>query len=112
MSATAAFVRSTSSGDLHDPEALRGYVLGEHVVDALRRIAISVQDEPRTRAFSITGPYRSGKSIFRAFALRSPRPQKRTYTPQRGQASATSGLAADGTHSYVSAGNSGYRTAG
>ncbi len=51
-------------GDLHDPEALRGYVLGEHVVDALRRIAISVQDEPRTRAFSITGPYGSGKSSF------------------------------------------------
>ena len=50
--------------DLRDSDVLRGYVLGEHVIDALRRIAISVQDEPRTRAFSITGPYGSGKSSF------------------------------------------------
>ena len=50
--------------DRGDPEVLRGYVLGEHVLDALRRIAISLQEEPRTRAFSITGPYGSGKSSF------------------------------------------------
>lgn len=50
--------------DLGDLEVLRGYVLGEHVLDGLRRIAISLQDEPRTRAFSITGPYGSGKSSF------------------------------------------------
>jgi hypothetical protein len=50
--------------DLRDPEVLRGYVLGEHVVDALRRIAISLQEGPRSRAWSITGPYGSGKSSF------------------------------------------------
>lgn len=50
--------------DLRDPDVLRGYVFGEHVLDALRRIAISFQEEPRTRAFSITGPYGSGKSSF------------------------------------------------
>lgn len=50
--------------DLRDPEVLRGYVFGEHVLDALRRIAISFQGEPRTRAFSVTGPYGSGKSSF------------------------------------------------
>ena len=50
--------------DLRDPEVLRGYVPGEHVTDALRRIAVALQDEPRTRAWSITGPYGSGKSSF------------------------------------------------
>ncbi len=50
--------------DLHDPEVLHGYVAGEHVLDALRRVAVSLQDGPRTRAFSITGPYGSGKSSF------------------------------------------------
>jgi hypothetical protein len=50
--------------DLGDPEVLRGYAPGAHVIDALRRIAIALQDEPRTRAWSITGPYGSGKSSF------------------------------------------------
>ena len=50
--------------DLRDPEVLLGYSLGGHVIDALRRIAVSVQDGPRTRAWSITGPYGSGKSSF------------------------------------------------
>lgn len=50
--------------DLRDPEVLRGYVFGEHVLDALRRVVVSFQGEPRTRAFSITGPYGSGKSSF------------------------------------------------
>lgn len=61
--------------DLGNPDVLRGYVLGEHVLDALRRIAISVQEEPRTRAFSITGPYGSGKSSFAhlLFALLGPK---------------------------------------
>lgn len=50
--------------DLHDPEVLASYAPGAHVIDALRRIASSLQDEPRTRAWSITGPYGSGKSSF------------------------------------------------
>jgi len=58
-------VRSVNlDDDRGDPEVLRGYAPGEHVLDALRRIAISLQEEPRTRAFSITGPYGSGKSSF------------------------------------------------
>lgn len=36
--------------DLRDPDVLRGYSPGAHVIDALRRITISLQDEPRTRA--------------------------------------------------------------
>jgi hypothetical protein len=61
--------------DRSDPEVLRGYVAGEHVLDALRRVAISLQPEPRTRAFSITGPYGSGKSSFALLlsALLSPK---------------------------------------
>jgi hypothetical protein len=50
--------------DRGDPAVLQGYAVGEHVLDALRRIAISLQEEPRSRAFSITGPYGSGKSSF------------------------------------------------
>jgi hypothetical protein len=50
--------------DLGDPDVLRGYSPGAHVIDALRRITISLQDDPRTRAWSITGPYGAGKSSF------------------------------------------------
>lgn len=58
-------VRAVSlDADRGDPEVLRGYVAGEHVLDALRRVAISLQPDPRTRAFSVTGPFGSGKSSF------------------------------------------------
>src|SRR5918992_381185 len=50
--------------DLGDPDVLRGYSPGAHVVDALRRITIALQDGARTRAWSITGPYGAGKSSF------------------------------------------------
>lgn len=50
--------------DLHDPEVLAGYAPGAHVIDATRRVAIALQDGSRTRAWSITGPYGSGKSSF------------------------------------------------
>jgi hypothetical protein len=50
--------------DLRDPDVLRGYSPGAHVIDALRRITVSLQDDPRTRAWSITGPYGAGKSSF------------------------------------------------
>lgn len=50
--------------DLGDPAVLSAYSAGEHVLDALRRIAISLQPGSRTRAWSITGPYGSGKSSF------------------------------------------------
>jgi hypothetical protein len=50
--------------DRGNAEVLDGYVFGEHVLDALRRIAIALQATPRTRAFSVTGPYGSGKSSF------------------------------------------------
>ena len=50
--------------DLGDVRVLDGYAPGAHVIDALRRIAIGFQDGPRTRAWSITGPYGSGKSSF------------------------------------------------
>jgi hypothetical protein len=58
-------VRAVSlDADLRDPDVLRGYSPGAHVIDALRRITVSLQDEPRTRAWSITGPYGAGKSSF------------------------------------------------
>jgi hypothetical protein len=58
-------VRAVSlDADLGDPEVLRGYSPGAHVIDALRRVAVSLQDGARTRAWSITGPYGAGKSSF------------------------------------------------
>lgn len=53
--------------DLRDPEVLASYTPGPHVTDALRRIVVSLQEGPRTRAWSITGPYGSGKSSFAHF---------------------------------------------
>lgn len=53
--------------DLRDPEVLTGYAPGAHVIDALRRITAAMQEGARTRAFSITGPYGSGKSSFGHF---------------------------------------------
>ncbi len=50
--------------DLHDQQVLTGYAPGAHVIDALRRITVALQDGPRSRAWSITGPYGSGKSSF------------------------------------------------
>lgn len=50
--------------DLGDPDVLRGYSPGAHVIDALRRVTIALQDGARTRAWSITGPYGAGKSSF------------------------------------------------
>lgn len=58
-------VRSVSlEEDLGNPDVLRGYSVGVHVLDALRRVVSALQDEPRTRAWSITGPYGAGKSSF------------------------------------------------
>ena len=53
--------------DLTSAEPLDGYSLGSHVVDAVRRVVISAQDGARSRAWSITGPYGSGKSSFAHF---------------------------------------------
>jgi hypothetical protein len=50
--------------DLQDPHVLTGYTPGAHIIDALRRITVSLQQGPRSRAWSITGPYGSGKSSF------------------------------------------------
>jgi hypothetical protein len=58
-------VRAVSlDADLGDPDVLRGYSPGAHVIDALRRITTALQDGARTRAWSITGPYGAGKSSF------------------------------------------------
>lgn len=51
-------------GDAERVEPLAGYVVSAHVLDAARQITIAWQDGPRTRAWSITGPYGAGKSAF------------------------------------------------
>lgn len=50
--------------DFDAADVLEGYSPGSHVIDALRRIAAALQSGSRPRAFSVTGPYGSGKSSF------------------------------------------------
>ena len=49
---------------------LDAYIFSEKSADALNRILDSVNDRGSTKAFSITGPYGTGKSSF-AILLRS-----------------------------------------
>lgn len=53
--------------DLGNLDALRGFSPGGHVVDAARRIVAGLQSGPRSRAWSVTGPYGAGKSTFALF---------------------------------------------
>ena len=50
--------------DAERVEPLGGYVVSAHVLDAMRQITIGWQDGPRTRAWSVTGPFGAGKSAF------------------------------------------------
>ncbi|KAM3100078.1 hypothetical protein ACKFKF_12825 [Phormidesmis sp. 146-12] len=53
--------------DLDNPSALRGYVLTERAIDALRRILQSMVLEGENRAWTLTGVYGTGKSAFAQF---------------------------------------------
>jgi hypothetical protein len=62
------FARSISLvRDAHRPDALEGYVFTPTGRDVLRRLADALRGDSATRAWSLTGPYGSGKSAFALF---------------------------------------------
>ncbi len=54
--------------DAHNPDALDGYILTPTGRDVLHRLADAVRGHSSARAWSLTGPYGSGKSAFALFA--------------------------------------------
>ncbi len=63
------FARSVSlTRDSARTDALEGYILTPNGREILRRLAASLRGETSTRAWSLTGPYGSGKSAFALFA--------------------------------------------
>ena len=57
------FARSVSiTRDAGRKDALDGYILTPNGRDMIRRMALSLRGESTTRAWSLTGPYGSGKS--------------------------------------------------
>lgn len=63
------FARSVSLvRDVHRPDALDGYILTPTGRDVLRRLSDALAGDSPTRAWSLTGPYGSGKSAFALFA--------------------------------------------
>src|SRR5207253_2332703 len=69
ISVNTRFTRSVSLvRDAGLPDALRGYILTPTGRDVLHRLADALRGESATRAWSLTGPYGSGKSAFALFA--------------------------------------------
>ncbi len=63
------FARSVSLiRDAHHPDALDGYILTPTGREMLRRLSDALRGDSSTRAWSLTGPYGSGKSAFALFA--------------------------------------------
>ena len=66
------FARSISLvRDAHRTDALEGYILTPTGRDVLHRLSDALRGDSPTRAWSITGPYGSGKSAFALFAVTS-----------------------------------------
>lgn len=54
--------------DIERPDAGEGYILTPTGRDVLRRLADALRGHSTTRAWSLTGPYGSGKSALALFA--------------------------------------------
>ncbi len=66
------FARSVSlARDAHRSDALDGYILTPTGRDVLRRLAEALRSESPVRAWSLTGPYGSGKSAFALLAAQA-----------------------------------------
>src|ERR1700758_2594337 len=56
--------------DAQRKDALEGYILTPTGRDVLRRLADALRGDTSTRAWSLTGPYGSGKSAFALLTAR------------------------------------------
>src|SRR5579864_3720128 len=66
------FARSMSLvRDFHRADTLEGYILTPTGRDVLRRLADAVSGDTSTRAWSLTGPYGSGKTAFALLAAQA-----------------------------------------
>jgi hypothetical protein len=64
------FLRSVNLGkDRASKEGLAGYVITPSVRNALARIEVALVEKVTERAFTLTGPYGTGKSSFGLFLL-------------------------------------------
>ena len=62
------FLRSVNlERDFYSPDPLDGYLLTASAAAAFERLSAGIA-QPHARAFSLTGPYGSGKSAFALFA--------------------------------------------
>lgn len=55
--------------DIRNPHAVEGYVLTQRSFDAISRILSPLSEEQGNRAWTVTGPYGSGKSAFAQFLV-------------------------------------------
>lgn len=92
VTVNARFARSASLvRDFESPNALDGYILTPIGRDVLGRLGASLCGESATRAWSITGPYGTGKTAFSLFVAQllagepESRKRARTYLKQRDQ---------------------------
>lgn len=69
ISVKSRFARSMSLvRDFESPDALEGYILTPVGRDVLHRLLAALGGSSSTRAWSVTGPYGTGKSSFALFA--------------------------------------------
>ena len=77
------FLRSVNlERDFYSPDPLDGYLLTASAVVAFDRLAAGIA-QPHARAFSLTGPYGSGKSAFALFASKALAPASLGAAPLR-----------------------------
>ncbi|MGA2705690.1 MAG: hypothetical protein ABSH35_31990 [Isosphaeraceae bacterium] len=78
------FARSISLvRDAHRPDALQGYILTPTGRDVLHRLSDALRGDTPTRAWSITGPYGSGKSAFALFTAQLLAGEEEVRNPAR-----------------------------
>lgn len=77
------FLRSVNlERDFYSPDPLDGYLLTASAIAAFDRLANGIA-KPHARAFSLTGPYGSGKSAFALFASKAMAPASMGASPLR-----------------------------
>jgi hypothetical protein len=83
VSVQRRFLRSVNlERDFYSPDPLEGYLLTASAAAAFERLSAGIA-QPHARAFSLTGPYGSGKSAFALFASKVMAPAAMGAAPLR-----------------------------